>query len=69
MVAMTCAQFAREAHYRATLHTAHTLHQLGILTASDVGRIQQELQTVYDPPIGRLDSLAGLDKNGVLRDV
>lgn len=56
MKRMTEAQFTREAHYRATLNTAHALTNTGLLTASDVAQIQAALQAKYSPPIGRLDT-------------
>ena len=66
---MTEAQFKREAHYRATLHTAHTLANTGLLNAGDLARIQVALQAKYSPPIGRLDAPNRLDNTRVLSDV
>ncbi|MDY2940918.1 MAG: SHOCT domain-containing protein [Varibaculum sp.] len=66
---MTEAQFKREAHYRATLNTAHCLTNTGLLTAGDFARIQEALQAKYSPPIGRLDGPNRLDKRGEQSDV
>lgn len=51
---MTREQMTRELNYRVALGIAEKLKQEGILTASDMRRIEQKLRQKFSPPWGAI---------------